>query len=32
VDDRTLAIRFGETASADAAAMSWPSAVEKLVL
>jgi glycosyltransferase involved in cell wall biosynthesis len=32
IDERTLAIRFGETGAADVARMTWPAAVEKLVL
>jgi glycosyltransferase involved in cell wall biosynthesis len=31
-DDRNLAIRLGETGAADAARLTWPAAVDKLVL
>jgi glycosyltransferase involved in cell wall biosynthesis len=32
IDDRTTAIRLGEAGAADAAKMTWPNAVQKLVL
>ena len=32
MDDRNLAIRLGEAGAADAAAMTWPDAVKKLLL
>lgn len=32
MDDRTLAIRLGEAGAADAAAMTWPDAVNQLLL
>lgn len=32
MDDRTLAIRLGEAGAADAARMTWPEAVQKLML
>ena len=32
MDDRNLAVRLGEAGARDAAAMTWPGAVEKLIL
>jgi hypothetical protein len=32
VDDRNLAIRLGEAGAADVAKMTWPAAVQRLIL